>query len=495
MRLTLRLIFVVPVMLGMAVLCIADTPPDELQNPAATISAQSASESLAALDAAARSNAILSLEVLGETVSAWPHTDATNVEVLWNRGDHDQALTILWRLEAAGALFAPSISWREPVASHQKFAYQDRRIGDTRTGASDLHLDSHGGEKTIFAAVEWSDGWTMNASTDGGITWVETYSYGIVSKISMTVAGDYAWVAYSPTSSTDEIRMRRFDAETGNPDDVYFWELVADIGPAVVDDVALISNSADVNTAVYIAVIDGDDNLRTYWADLTGISFYDYSPAVTNADRNLDFTYCPYGFTSSGYVAFLTFESTTGVIEVWRMSFIGTWDQVFTRTMTGTNNYTSISAFNETVMTTFETDTTSGNGIQYWVSYNYGESWAFGPIYTPGTGDPSGFGADVSLHSGHGTAVTYHLEEGAMDNAYHKSRAFVPGSDWGDPFDYSNFDTMSGTQTEVNYLHAGCVGSYGMLYLGDTAIPYFDLMTPRGFFCDGFDSGSTSAWD
>jgi len=494
MRMTLRLIFVVPVMLGMAVLCIADTPPDELQNPAATISAQSVSKSLAALDAAARSNAILSLEALGETVSAWPHTDAANVEALWNSGDYDRALTALWRLEAAGAVFAPAISWREPIVSSQLKYYWDVRIGDTRTGASDLHLDSHGGEKTIFAAVAWSDGWTMNVSTDGGVTWVETYFYSITSKISMTVAGDYAWVAYSPSGATDEIRMRRFDADTGNPDNVYFWELVADIGPAVVDDVALISNIPDVNTAVYVAVIDGNNNLRTYWDDLNGTSFSDFSPAVTNAEDNLDFTYCPYGLTTSGYVAFLSFESTAGFIKVWRMSFLGTWDEVYSFTMDGDNNYTAVSAYKDTVMITYEKDYTNGNGIVYKVSYDHGDSWAFGDLYEPGAGEPYAHGADVSLHSGRSANITYNREEGAMDNAFHRGRRFQSGT-WDPPLHFSNFDTMSGTQTEINYLHAGCVGSYGMLYRGSTGIPYFDLLTPRGFFCDDFESGSTSAWD
>jgi len=39
------------------------------------------------------------------------------------------------------------------------------------------------------------------------------------------------------------------------------------------------------------------------------------------------------------------------------------------------------------------------------------------------------------------------------------------------------------------------VSSYGMAYFDQDGpkSPYFDLMTPRGFFCDGFESSVTSA--
>ncbi len=31
--------------------------------------------------------------------------------------------------------------------------------------------------------------------------------------------------------------------------------------------------------------------------------------------------------------------------------------------------------------------------------------------------------------------------------------------------------------------------------LAADGIPYFDITSPRGFFCDGFESGGTSAWN
>ncbi len=457
--------------------------------------ARSAAAILAALDEAGRNNSVIELEASGPATASWPLPDATEVAALWNEGHFDQALRTLEQLEATGLHFVPAISWREPIVSSQRKYYVDKRIGDARTGADDFDLAYHGGEATVFAAVSWPDGWSMNISTDGGANWAETFFYPGQSKISMTVCGDKVWVAYSANVTNTTAKMRRFEPDDGAVDSAYFWEQIADIAPAVVDDIALIGNEPDVATAVYIGLIDGDDNLRTYWDDLDGTSFSDYSPAVTNADRNLDFTWCPYGFSTSGYVAYLSFETNTQGLEVWRMSFLGTWDQVLTDSLTGAHHFTAISAYGETVMTAFEGDRTNGNGIEYRVSYDHGDLWYSGSVYVPDAGGPEAFGADVSLRFGQSANITYHLEEGVMDNVYHISREGLGNGTWGAPFDFANHDSMSGTRTEVEFIGARCVGSYGMLYLAADGIPYFDLMNPRGFFCDGFESGNVSAWN
>ena len=81
-------------------------------------------------------------------------------------------------------------------------------------------------------------------------------------------------------------------------------------------DVALISNEPDVSTAVYVAIVGSDNSVRTDWDDLAGTSFSDYSPTITNAEDNIDFTYSPGGLSTSGYVAYLSYYSTTGDVVV-----------------------------------------------------------------------------------------------------------------------------------------------------------------------------------
>lgn len=457
--------------------------------------APSAATILAALDEADRNNALIELETIQNQPVPWALPDPVEVAALWNEGRQSEALLALQQLESAGFSFVPAISWKVPIVSRQNKAYQDVRIGGARIGAQIIDLDYDAQEATIFALIGWADTWSMNISLDGGVTWAETYYYGAQAEVSMAVCGSRVWVAYSPTGSDNELRMRRFFTSNGASDTGYGFETVADINPATVVDVALIGNEPDVSTAVYVGIVASDNTVRTYWDELTGTSFTSYSPTVTNAHDNIDFTYAPFGLHSSGYVAYLSYQSTTGNIVVWRMSFLGTWDQVFSRSISGSQKYTSISAYEDTVMVAFEYAYTNGNGIRYEVSYNSGTSWAYGDIYSPAAGDPAAHGAAVSLSGGNGSFVTYNLEEGVTDRAWLRSRPGYGSFPWNNPLWYSNFDTMSATETKIEWIGTLCVGSHGMLYRATDGIPYFDITAVRGFFCDGFESGGTSAWN
>jgi len=470
-----------------------ETPDSVAVNKGTT--AQSASTILAALDVADRNNALIELETTRNQPMPWALHDPVEVAALWNEGRQSEALLALHQLESAGFNFVPAISWKVPVGSHQKFYYQDVRIGGARIGAQILDLDYDAQETTIFAVIGWADTWTMNVSHDGGATWAETFSFGAQAEVSMAVCGNRVWVAYSTTGNNDELRMRRFYTSNGAVDAGYGYETVVNISPATVNDVALIGNEPDVSTAVYVGIVASDNTVRTYWDDLTGTSFTSYSPAVSNADDNIDFTYSPFGLHSSGYIAYLSYESTAGNIVVWRMSFLGTWDQVLSMPITGSQNYTSISAYEDNVMVAYEYAFANGNGIRYEVSYNYGTDWYYGDIYNPAAGDPAAHGAAVSLSGGNGSFVTYNLEEGTTDRAWLRSRPGYSSFPWNNPLWYSNFDTMSATETKIEWIGSLCVGSHGMLYLANDGIPYFDISTPRGFFCDGFESGGASAWN
>jgi hypothetical protein len=202
--------------------------------PIVTIPSRSASATLAALESGARPNAVIQLERINPASPVSSLPVAAEIESWWNSGQHDRALLALEQLEAEGVRIVPAIGWREPVLSRQKLWYTDVRIGGTRTGAIDVILDFDRVNGTVFAAVSWADGWTLNISTDGGASWSETFEYGTAAKIGMAVAGDYAWVAYSLPGASNELRMRRFDVATGAADDPYFFETIADVAPDTV---------------------------------------------------------------------------------------------------------------------------------------------------------------------------------------------------------------------------------------------------------------------
>jgi hypothetical protein len=465
----------------------------------AAISAAStprASTILAKLDDVQRKNAVIQLESTVCPSAARSVHSEQEVVALWNQGHYDRALLALERLESSGWDFAPGITWKNPVTSTEKRAYQDVRIGDPRTGANTVDLDFHRGTGNIFAAVSWGDGWSMNISTDGGASWQETYSHDFESEISMKVGGNFVWVAYSSSTDPSALRMRRFFASTGADDTAYHIRLIEDISPATIVDVAMTSNADDGDTGVYVACVASDRSVKFYYDDLDGMSFQSFHPPITDADGNLDITYNP-GSTSFFFV-FISYRSV-GFPQVWRLHVFGGWDYSTQFYLSGNNNYTAISAFQDTVAIVFEMDNTNGNGVRRYVNTNAGEDaeWSVETVYFPLTpSTPEAAGPDISLRSPSGSIVTYQLEEGTFDGAYYRHG---PGHGLGtlaDPIPFSEVDSAAQEQTTVEWLDGPCDDSYGVVYLsGGDFIPYFDLVTPHGIFCDGFESGDTSAWN
>lgn len=373
--------------------------------------------------------------------------------------------------------------------------YPDVRIGDPRTGARSVDLDFHKVTGNLFAAVEWGDGWSLNISTDKGASWQETYFYPFESIMSMKVGGDYVWVAYSSTGVPTELRMRRFSVVDGLSDVGYHFYTIADHTPYGILDVSMTSNADDVDAGTYVAAIATDYQLYFYWDDYVGTSWEPSHPSVAHAAGGLDLTVNPYSPTA--YFFHLVYRTGT-VAQILRKNLFGPWELVQGAVLDGTNDYTSISAYRDTVMAAFESDYTNGNGITQHMNENAGDpsEWGAFTMYLPSAGgSPEAFGPDVSVRSPSGSIVTYQLEEGAFDGVYYR---YLHGHEvdfWDAPVMINEIDSASGEQTTVEWLGALCVGSYGVVYLsGGDFIPYFDLISPRAFFCNGFESGDLTAW-
>lgn len=192
---------------------------------------------------------------------------------------------------------------------------------------------------------------------------------------------------------------------------------------------------------------------------------------------------------------YVSYIGTDGGVHVVRRGASIWTDTVIEATYTGSGlrPRARVSAANDEIYVTYDHQMADGRGVKYKVSYNDGASWSTGNLYVPAAGEPGGNKPDVSNRSGWHTAILWNQEEGATDSAYHVDRP-VNGS-WSDPFSFSNYDPVSGTENYMQYIGSLCVKSYGMVYLAEGYIPYFDLMDYRAYFCDGFESNSTSAWD
>lgn len=242
-----------------------------------------------------------------------------------------------------------------------------------------------------------------------------------------------------------------------------------------------------------------DDGVKMYWDYPAGTSFTAFHLPVTDAIGGLDFTTNPHGFETSGYTWFFSYITPdVGAgesIRVWRGGPFFPWEEVLTiQWPTATSVIdTAISAYENTVMV-LRNHAIAGE-ISYRVSYDAGGTWSTGDIYTPLAGEPSGRRSDISLRSGLGSAAIFHREDGAFDGVYLSTRSGYSPGPFSRPIAFNEVDGGSATKPTIEWLGAFCVCSHGLGYLdGSDNIPYFDLATERGFFCDGFETGDTTGW-
>lgn len=455
-----------------------------------------AARAVADIDHGQRSNAVISLEPFGDPAPEHLAGSAA-VAALWASGSYDEAIRKLEALEDSGAEFAVMVSWKEPVAVEGvKLYYPDVRVS-TRTGGVDASLDFHAGSGNIFVLVVWSSGWSLHMSSDGGASFTETGSWaGYTAIADMSVCGDFAWVGYSSTGdSYASSRFRRFDAETGLEDAGYGFHVVADESPNTMVEIQVAGNAPDNNDRIYMAYLVGEtDSVEFWWDDLTGTSFTQASPPISNALGGLDLAWNP--FRAGDHARWISYVGTDGNIWLYRSAGVG-WEAEISYAYTGAGTHTALSAWSDHVYCAYECDTGSGLGVCYLASNDAGAtSWIVDDAYWPSAGEPSGYRPDLSLRSGVGRAAVFSSETGDIDDVYYVTRGGWTLGAWSDPTWYNTYDHVSGDETYIEWLGTLGVSTYGMIYFDGLAdrSPYFDLMHPRADFFDGFESGNLGGW-
>ena len=345
-------------------------------------------EQLASLDEARRANAEIELE-LGGAVRGADRGAAANVANLWNGGDYDTALAELRAMEEAGVPLAVGIAWIEPLPLGD-LRMNDLRIGGTRSDAQTMNLDFDASSGNVFAIVRWgsttgTSAWTLNISTDGGVTWLESYSYassvGLIDA-DCAVVDDYVYVAYVAGNALDEARMRRCLTSTGAIDGGYGFHVVFDAGANTVEDVALASNANDFNNRIYYAIIQSDDVLRyAYDVGSDGTTFVEESPAGANPEFGLDMTWDNNRSTCAEFL-YVSYAGNDGDIHVLGHGE-ASWADWAVEADAGSFRTTAISANDDTIICAFEYPYTYGTGIRYRISYDCGDTWTPGALAVP----------------------------------------------------------------------------------------------------------------
>jgi len=369
-------------------------------------------------------------------------------------------------------------------------AVADVPISTSLTDVRLVVLDHHRETGNYFAVVQRKPAgsyWRLYLSTDKGASWVQkggdTLSHDNV--VDMVVAGGYVYVGYTHLNS-GEARISRFFATDGSRDAFYSYHTVLDVSPANVVDIALASDQDGADAEIYYAFISSNGALRFFVASSSdGTMFSEYSPGVSNACCGLDVTFNP---NSADHAVFISYLSTDSKVHVWRTL---PWEEVAIFDYFGFDTRTAISASDDNVVLAWQTNLGFGASIIAYTSGDAGDTWDLTYVDSPQfAGDGQFSMVDVTARGSQGFAAVYHQGLGVLDPVFiRRGIDFHPVS-WEPRVSINEFDASTWWPVNVNWFPPH---HYGIAYIGDDDIPYFDLFD-ASLFSDDFESGATSAW-
>jgi hypothetical protein len=425
-----------------------------------------------------RQNSEINLE-LPSDASPEARAAARDVENRWNTGRYDEALAGFAEVGRHVDIRQVAVGnrWRVPVATAETDWWgNDIRIGN-RDSINVLAFDIDRASGNLFAILLYQEGlqyyWSVNLSTNGGSSWSEPYSWFAsyeLRSLSASVLGGDCYVAYGAGTPNLALRLRRFYSTTGLQHEfqggVTYVTIATFGGADSIDEVALTSNQDFFNNRLYVLPLTFAGNLKYFWSDTAAVT-WDSTPltGITNAVTGVD------ACTNEG------FDST----HLW-VSYLGTGDSLHIIgrrgagwrnfiTYPGTDDNTSIGAWEDTVLCTFQFPGTAANHVRYLVNYqggNPGVSW----LYNNVGGDTTTVSeaSDVTLREGGGSGVIYRYYASTREYRY-TWRRYSGG--WSTP--------VSLADNEPHWAHPAIehlgTGVFGVVYLSWTSpirAAYFD---------------------
>lgn len=311
---------------------------------------------------------------------------------LWNKGNDQEALTLLKSLDQKElSKAAVGITWKTPrrILSKPNWG-ADFRIGD-RDSIDLVSLTYEKSSGNLFAVLCYKQNngyaWSVNLSTDGGLTWSETYDWGSTTKIytiSATVVNSHCYVAYTTITNKKEGRLRRFSASNGSyapfPDASAYITVVNVAEGDSVKQIVLGSNQVNMNNRLYFAALTASDSILMYWNYPVNVVFNKYISTLNDAKEGLDITWNN-GFTGFNYSYYNFGSYITNNNEIKTFGCPSNSDSIkalFSYFPGYSRDYSSISSQNDTITAVFGYYDGGTYQIRYVVSYNGGSIWKYG---------------------------------------------------------------------------------------------------------------------
>lgn len=275
-------------------------------------------------------------------------------------------------------------------------------------------------------------------------------------------------------------------ANTGaylTPDQVQ--STLIDNGDSVTDSkVSITKPRVNLGNAVAAVITD---NLVFYWAsdvNTTTPVWTEFGTGVSNASRGLDATWND-GFSNYFlHVSYIASDGTNDPVMVLRTNGVAMEAIEVLSNFTGWLGRTSVSAYSDTVICTYEHSFANGNGIQYNISYNGGDSWSVG-WWEPDAGHRFS-NPDVTCRGGQGSAMIYDDYAGlSFDPVWFRYRDHYSAGAWdAEVAQINDKDSATAWPNRIEWLPplSGHTYAYGTIYISwdpDTGTPYFDRSDDR----------------
>jgi len=406
---------------------------------------------------------------------------ARSIEQTWNNGDFDAALEMFEQLNSIPEVQGNAvigIMWRTPIPAPVS-EWGDDVLISTRDSVFVLAMDRDNATNNLFAMIGFTgDGtgskWTANFSSDGGASWVETYSLGgfsyVMNDIDACASDDHFWVAYTGgVAHNSACVLKRFQASNGlpvnMPNGLSVHILFSTTPPDTIMDVEITSNHDQSNSRVYTFAITKNSSVRGFWGYTSQVNWTEWIMGITGARQGLDANW-NYGFTT--HALLLTFISNTDEVKAYGGPS-PTWTMLDSYNTNDTWGYwtTSCGAWRDTLFYTFNYLGVEAQ-VRYRIQYGSGSSWLYGFLAPDTLVDC--VTPDVTLRNGGGIHGTYRGP--VMITSYYRSRGYTGA--WATPVHFNDQFAAFHVRPEIENVGGG---NYGILYLteiGVTGRCYFD---------------------